>query len=227
MAETTHTGQRWDKLSWKVEFFTVFHSIRRPYITFKLPRGDMDMPPCPYNFFWYLAIEMCHFRRLWNGMCDRHRVEITVMQFTGHSLPVHHFVTARWDFFPISYCQPSCILHLNTFTFMLYSHEQLCIHICMQKHNDTMKTSGHSSLEKYNSHFIWKGCVWEGVGDWTELQHIDPHSYVHNIVSFPFSLAAQPGAGGPASLGHDPHSSIFSPTATAQLGALRAPSARC
>ena len=27
---------------------------------------------------------------LWNGMCDRHRAEITVMQFTGHSLPVHH-----------------------------------------------------------------------------------------------------------------------------------------
>ena len=37
-----------------------------------------------------------------------------------------------------------------------------------------MKTSGHSLLEKYTSHFIWKGCVWEGVGDWTELQHIDP-----------------------------------------------------
>ena len=26
----------------------------------------------------------------WNGLCDRHRAEITVMQFTGHSLPVHH-----------------------------------------------------------------------------------------------------------------------------------------
>ena len=26
---------------------------------------------------------------LWNGMFDRHQVEITVMQFTGHSLPVH------------------------------------------------------------------------------------------------------------------------------------------
>ena len=25
---------------------------------------------------------------------------ITVMQFTGHSLPVHHFVTARWYFLP-------------------------------------------------------------------------------------------------------------------------------
>ena len=33
---------------------------------------------------------------------------------------------------------------------------------CMQKHNgDTIKTSGHSSLEKYTSHFIRKGCVWE------------------------------------------------------------------
>ena len=44
----------------------------------------------------------------------------------------------------------------------------------------------------------WKGCVWEGVGDRTELQHIDPHSYGHNSVSFPFSWAAQPGAWGPS-----------------------------
>ena len=35
------------------------------------------------------------------------------------------------------------------------------------------------------------------------------------------------GPGGPASLGHVPHFSIFSPTATAQSGVLRAPSARC
>ena len=26
---------------------------------------------------------------IWNGLCDRRRAEITVMQFTGHSLPVH------------------------------------------------------------------------------------------------------------------------------------------
>ena len=69
---------------------TLFCSIRQPYITFKLPRGDMDTPPRLRNFFWYLAIGMCHFRYLWNGLCDRHRAEITVMQFTGHSLPVHH-----------------------------------------------------------------------------------------------------------------------------------------
>ena len=48
-----------------------------------------------------------HFRRLWNGMFDRHRAEITAMQFTGHSLPVHQFVTVLWGFNPVPYCQPS------------------------------------------------------------------------------------------------------------------------
>ena len=40
------------------------------------------------NSFRYLATGMCHFRFLWNGMCDRHRAEITIIQFRGHSLPV-------------------------------------------------------------------------------------------------------------------------------------------
>ena len=40
--------------------------------------------------------------------------------------------------------------------------------------------------------------VWEGVGDRTELQHIDPHSYGHNSVSFAFSRAAQPRAWWPS-----------------------------
>ena len=89
---------------------------------------------------------------------------------------------------------------------MLYSHEQQYIHICMQKHNETIRTSGHSSLEKYTSHFIWKGSKgllnvllcerW--VGDWTELQHIDPYAYDHNSVSFPFFWAAQQGSWGPS-----------------------------
>ena len=48
-----------------------------------------------------------YFRRLCNGMFDRHRVEITVMQFTGHSLPVHQFVTVPWDFNTVPCCQPS------------------------------------------------------------------------------------------------------------------------
>ena len=50
---------------------------------------------------------MCHFHRLWNGMFDRHQAEITVMQFTGHSLSVHQSVTVPWHFNPVPYCQPS------------------------------------------------------------------------------------------------------------------------
>ena len=50
---------------------------------------------------------MCPFRRLWNGMFDRHQAEMTVMQFTSHSLPVNQSVTVPWDFNPVPYCQPS------------------------------------------------------------------------------------------------------------------------
>ena len=81
------------EVSWTAgSFFSVlFCSIRRPYITFKLPRRDKDTPLRPRNFFRYQAIGMCHFRSLWNGLCDRRRAEITVIQFTGHSFPVHHW----------------------------------------------------------------------------------------------------------------------------------------
>ena len=40
------------------------------------------------NVFRYLATGMCHFRFLWNDLCDRHRAEITVIQFRGHFLQV-------------------------------------------------------------------------------------------------------------------------------------------
>ena len=48
-------------------------------------------------------------------------------------------------------------------------------------------------LEKYTSHFIWKVCVWEGVGDQTELQHIDPHSYGHQRCVFLFLQGCSTG----------------------------------
>ena len=37
---------------------------------------------------------------LWNGMFDCHQAEITVMQFRGHSLPVHQSMSVSWDFLP-------------------------------------------------------------------------------------------------------------------------------
>ena len=97
------------------------------------------------------------------------------------------------------------------YKYLLYNHMQM--HACMQNPNDdTIKTSDTVLLEKYTFHFIWKGCTWEGVGDWIELQHIDPHSIGHNHISFPFSWAAQPGAWGPASLGAGFLYRILSPT---------------
>ena len=41
---------------------------------------------------------MCHFRCPWNGIFDCHQAEITVMQFTGHSLPLHLSMTVPRDF---------------------------------------------------------------------------------------------------------------------------------
>ena len=35
---------------------------------------------------------------LWNGMFNRHQAEITVMQFRGHSLPVHQSMNVSWAF---------------------------------------------------------------------------------------------------------------------------------
>ena len=43
---------------------------------------------------------------LWNRMFNRHQAEITVMQFSGHSLPVHHSVVAQWDLHLVPYYQP-------------------------------------------------------------------------------------------------------------------------
>ena len=92
-----HLSSNWHSNS------TVLCSIRRPHITFKLPRGEMDTPQRLRNFFRYLAIGMRHFRYLWNGLSDRHRVEITVMQFTGHSLPVRQSMSVPWEFFSSSH----------------------------------------------------------------------------------------------------------------------------
>ena len=88
----------------------------------------------------------------------------------------------------------------------------------MQKHNDAIRTKGHSSLEKYTSHFICNG--WKGlrkvmcerwVGDWRKTAtYWPPSSSGHSSESFSFSWVAQPRAWGPASLlSAGSHSSIW------------------
>ena len=40
---------------------------------------------------------------IWNRMFNRHQAEITVMQFRGHSLPVHQSMSVPWEFFSLSH----------------------------------------------------------------------------------------------------------------------------
>ena len=60
---------------------------------------------------------------------------------------------------------------------VVYSYADSCR---TQRHNDKDETV---LLEKYLSLYL-NGCVWEGVGDRTELQYIDPHSYGHQRCVF-------------------------------------------
>ena len=52
------------------------------------------------------------------------------------------------------------------------------------EHNDAIIKTSEDFFKKYTFHFIWMRCVWEGVGDRTELQYIDPHSYGHQRCVF-------------------------------------------
>ena len=77
------------------------------------PRAPSAWPGFPYHILsatptvWllvllsYIIVKRPLNRPLnpWNGMFDRHQAEITVMQFTGHSLPVHQSISVAWDFF--------------------------------------------------------------------------------------------------------------------------------
>ena len=53
----------------------------------------------------YIIVErpLSHLLDFWNRMLDRHQAEITVMQFTGHSLPVHQSMSVPWEFFTSSH----------------------------------------------------------------------------------------------------------------------------
>ena len=119
--------------------------------------------------------------------------------------------------------------HDQLYKRIIHLHLHMHAHLYAEHNNDTIKTTSDTVLlEKYTSHFIWKGCVWEGVEDRTELQHIDPHSIGHNRVSFRFSWAAQPGTWGPSLSRTCSHSSNFSPTRlipNCSIRGLRAPSA--
>ena len=76
---------------------------------------------------------------------------------------------------------------------LLYSHMQ--IHAELNNNEDER----HSIFRKIYLSLCLKGlCMWEGVGDWTELQHIDPHSYGHQCCVFLVLLMLNRRPGGSA-----------------------------
>ena len=105
----------WGSLSWVLAFFTASyqHLLRTPtHQGLKPLRPGVAFPttsllqlaatPLAVRLNWQLAyrIQLSYIivRRpldLWNQMFNRHQAEITVMQFRGHYLPVHHL---EWHF---------------------------------------------------------------------------------------------------------------------------------
>ena len=67
------------------------------------------------DFFRLLTIGMSHFRYLRNGRCDRHRAEITIMQFIGHSLPVHPFFYGTVRIFTLSHIVSQAVFYTCSF----------------------------------------------------------------------------------------------------------------
>ena len=122
----------WGSLCWVLAFFTASyqHLLRTP--THQGQKAPSAWCGFPYHISslsdWNLTSTACNStgnldcqlaRRtqlsyiivrpphdLWNRMFNRHQAEITVMQFRGHSLPVHHSVVAQWDLHLVPYYQP-------------------------------------------------------------------------------------------------------------------------
>ena len=87
--------------------FSGYQLIRGPKGPFirmwlSLPHSSITPSPTVWLLSWlsYIKVQrpLNRLLDLWNGMFDRHQAEITVMQFTGHSLPVHQSMSVPWEF---------------------------------------------------------------------------------------------------------------------------------
>ena len=111
----------WGPLCWVVAFFIASYQDLLWTPAHPGPNGPfglmwLSLPHLVYNFVQsptQLArrtqLSYVIVRRpldLCNRMFNRHQAEITVMQFRGHSLPVHHSVMAQWDLHLVPYYQP-------------------------------------------------------------------------------------------------------------------------
>ena len=93
---------------------------------------------------------------------------------------------------------------------MLYSHEQLYIHIYMQKHIQHNKDERTQFLRKIYLSLYWKGCVWEVSWKPNRTATYWPPLFWLSQPFFPILLGCSTGGLGAQPLqGHSSHSSIF------------------
>ena len=81
-----------------------------PHFVYNSVRSSTQLPPLGVELNWNqnsiplarrTQLNYIIVRRpldLWNRMFNRHQAEITVMQFRGHSLPVHHSVVYHGNY---------------------------------------------------------------------------------------------------------------------------------
>ena len=105
-------------LCWMMAFFTASYQKLPWTPTHQSPKAPfglmwLSLPHLVYNSVRSLTATLTSvLTKLYNsstptqsptrslgGMIDRHPAEITVMQFTGHSLPVHQSMSVPWEFF--------------------------------------------------------------------------------------------------------------------------------
>ena len=91
-----HRGYRWPPRPG-----VAFPTTSRLWLRLQL---DCNSTGCRTQLAWLLRyIIVQRPLDLWNRMFNRHRAEITVMQFRGHSLPVHQSLSVPWEFFTSSH----------------------------------------------------------------------------------------------------------------------------
>ena len=78
-----------------------------PHIVLSVSNSTGTPTQLPWLLSWlsYIIVQRPLDRPLdlWNRMFNRYQAEITVMQFTGHSLPVHQSMSVPWEFFSSSH----------------------------------------------------------------------------------------------------------------------------
>ena len=85
LSRVVQPGARGPAFCWVLAFSTTSCHQRVTKLTNFLSSPSYIIVQSPTQYFW-------------NGMFDRHQAEITLMQFTGHSLPEHQCMTVPWDF---------------------------------------------------------------------------------------------------------------------------------